>query len=177
MIMGPVTENMGAAANKTYDAIPEPKARQIGALMEYRHMDLGEMEKLLHEQRLARIAFSNNGNMYIIPLGYVWADGELLIMTSAGQKTDMAAHSPHVAFQVDDFPQTGMLGWSSVSGEGDWHVVDDEAGKGRVAGAVMSRFGDLGNWINQHPAARPGPPMVFVRIKPRWMTGRAFPNG
>jgi nitroimidazol reductase NimA-like FMN-containing flavoprotein (pyridoxamine 5'-phosphate oxidase superfamily) len=142
--------------------------------MIYRHMDANEVENLVREQRIVRVGFSANGKTYIVPLCYVWLDGEIQLMTSLGQKTEMAAANGRVAFQIDDFPETGLTGWASVIGEGDWNVVQDKDSIGRIAGAVMTRFTELADWAKSHPPA--GPPMAFVRIKPRWMTGRAFPT-
>ncbi len=83
--------------------------------MAQRELSREEIEQLLREQRIIRVAFSAQGKLYLLPLGYIWLDGALHLMTNAGQKTAMAAASPRVAFQIDNAPEKGMLGCSSPS--------------------------------------------------------------
>ncbi len=143
--------------------------------MAQRELSREEIEQLLGEQRIIRVAFSAQGKLYLLPLGYLWLDGALHLMTSAGQKTAMAAASPRVAFQIDDAPEKGMLAWSSVTGEGEWEVIADREVQQRIAGELMGRFPELREWAARESAGKQAAAaLVFARIRPLWMTGRAF---
>ncbi len=143
--------------------------------MAQRELTPEEIEHVLREQRIVRVAFSSGGTLYLVPLGFVWLDGALHLMTSAGQKTAMAAASPRVAFQIDDEAEKGMLAWSSVTGEGDWEVVTDRDAQTRTGSALISRFPELREWAAREAADKSAAAsMVFARIRPLWMTGRAF---
>ena len=61
--------------------------------MAQRELTRDEIELLMREQRTIRVAFSVPGRLYLLPLGYVWLDGALHLMTTAGQKTEMASAS------------------------------------------------------------------------------------
>ncbi len=144
-------------------------------LMAQRELTGDEIEQLLREQRIVRVAFFANGMLYLLPLGYIWIDGALHLMTSAGQKTAMAAESPRVAFQIDNAPEKGMLAWSSVTGEGKWEVIRDSEVQRRIAGELIGRFPELREWaVRESAGKQAAAALVFARIKPLWMTGRAF---
>ncbi len=143
--------------------------------MGQRALEDAEIERVLLGQRVVRVAFSADGSLYLLPLGYVWFHGALHLVTSTGQKTRMAASSARVAFQIDDFAATGMLGWSSVTGEGEWEVVTEGAVQKRALAALLEVFPELKQWgMSESRNKESAGALVFARIRPLWMTGRAF---
>ncbi len=143
--------------------------------MAQRELSPEEIEQLLRLQRLVRVAFSADGRLYLVPLGYVWLDDALHLMTSVGQKTAMAAANRRVAFQVDDAAEHGMIGWSSVTGEGEWEIVHAKRAQTTIGAALIARFPELLTWATRETLAKGASgSLVFARIKPLWMTGRAF---
>jgi uncharacterized protein len=151
-----------------------PVAVYRGAMAQ-RELTGDEIDALLRSQRIVRIAFSGGNRMYVLPLGYLWTDGALHLMTSAGQKTAMADANARVAFQIDDAAETGMLGWSSITGEGEWEVITAKAAQMKVGAALIARFPELLSWSNREAAKKAtSGALIFARIKPLWMTGRAF---
>ena len=143
--------------------------------MAQRELTRDEIELLMREQRTIRVAFSVPGRLYLLPLGYVWLDGALHLMTTAGQKTEMASASGRVAFQLDDSAEKGMLGWSSVTGEGEWEIVADGATQKMIAAALIARFPELREWAAREASVKESAgALLFARIKPVWITGRAF---
>ena len=143
--------------------------------MAQRALTAEEIDRLLREQRLVRVAFAARGQLYVLPLGYIWRDGALHLMTTAGRKSEMAAASGRVAFQLDDSAEKGMLAWSSVTGEGDWEIVADRAEQKTVGAALIDRFPELREWAARETSAKDSAgELLFARIKPVWMSGRAF---
>lgn len=143
--------------------------------MAQRDLDQKEIEALLRSQRVARVAFSSPSRVYVIPLGYVWFDQALHLVTTSGQKTKMAAANTRVAFQVDDATDQRLLAWSSVTGEGAWEIVVDRAVQQRILASLLSRFAELGQWTaKEYSEKESAGAVVFARIKPIWMTGRRF---
>ena len=143
--------------------------------MAQRELTREEMEQLLRSQRIVRVAFSAGERLYLLPLGYIWMAGALHLMTSAGQKTEMAASSGRVAFQVDDSAEQGMLAWSSVTGEGEWETVTAATARADIGPALIARFPELLAWANQETTRKEASgALLFARITPLWMTGRAF---
>lgn len=134
-----------------------------------------EIENLLRSERIVRVAFFGEGSGYLLPLGYVWLDGALNLMTTTGRKTEMGASNPRVAFQVDDSASSGLLAWSSATGEGRWEAVTDPAAQERIAAALLERFPELREWAGRElTEKRASEALLFVRIRPLWMTGRRF---
>jgi nitroimidazol reductase NimA-like FMN-containing flavoprotein (pyridoxamine 5'-phosphate oxidase superfamily) len=143
--------------------------------MAQRELTPDEIEHLLRSQRIVRVAFSAPDRLYLLPLGYVWLDAALHLMTSAGQKTEMAAANGRVAFQIDDSAEHGMIAWSSITGEGEWELVTAKTAQVKMGAALIARFPELLSWSNRETARKAtSGALQFARIKPIWMTGRAF---
>lgn len=143
--------------------------------MAQRELTREEIEQLLRSQRIVRVAFSANGHLYLLPLGYVWLDDALHLMTSAGRKTVMAAANRRVAFQLDDSAEHGMIGWSSVTGEGEWEIVDAHIAQAKIGALLLARFPELLSWATRETIQKgSSAALLFARIKPLWMTGRSF---
>jgi nitroimidazol reductase NimA-like FMN-containing flavoprotein (pyridoxamine 5'-phosphate oxidase superfamily) len=120
-----------------------------------------EIAEFLTSQRVVRVAFYADGELYLVPLGYVWYDSCLCCGTSEGHKTAIAARSPRVAFQVDNSCVSGLLHWTSVTGEGLFEPDDSLA----LKAALFLRFADV-------PREEISGPLRFFRIRPLHMSGR-----
>jgi len=140
-----------------------------------RQLDDSEIEELLRRERIVRVAFAADDRLYLLPLGYVWFDGALHLMTTRGQKTAMASSNPHVAFQIDDSPSAGLLGWSSVTGEGEWEIITDRTLQTTIGDALLDRFPELREWAEAESASKASAnELLFARIRPIRMTCRRF---
>jgi nitroimidazol reductase NimA-like FMN-containing flavoprotein (pyridoxamine 5'-phosphate oxidase superfamily) len=71
-----------------------------------------EANQLLARNHVGRLAYTFHDRVDIEPISYVFADGAIFMRTSAGSKVSMLAHSPWVAFEVDEV--TSPLDWQSV---------------------------------------------------------------
>ena len=146
--------------------------------MGFREFDQPEIERVLNEERVVRIAFTATGELYIVPVFYVWHEGSLCGLTTPGRKTAMAAAAPQVAFQVDSTAATGHFTWSSVSGEGEWSVVKDPAEFGPFALAMRQKLSDAPEWASKELNARFAEKgMVPFRIRPTRLSGRGHAEG
>ena len=130
---------------------------------------------LLQNERIARFAFNAEGELYLIPLGYVWFEGALCGMTDAGRKTKMAAIESRVTFQIDDSAGSGPFGWRSVMGEGEFEIITDPTTIGRLAPVVFERFSDAPPWaVAELGAKAEQGKAVFFKLSPRVLSGRTF---
>ncbi|HEX6314075.1 MAG TPA: pyridoxamine 5'-phosphate oxidase family protein [Gemmatimonadaceae bacterium] len=75
-----------------------------------------EMEAFLARHHVGRIAFAFKDRVDIEPIHYVFADGALYGRTTPGTKLTVLAHSPWVAFEVDEID--GPFDWRSVVAKG-----------------------------------------------------------
>jgi len=67
-------------------------------------MTPAEMERLLSEQKICRMALNDEPWPYIIALDYVYSDGEMYFhFADYGRKMDLIAKDPNVSVEVDNF--------------------------------------------------------------------------
>lgn len=114
-------------------------------------MMLGELndeqiENLLSSQVTGRIACSNDGVPYIVPINYYY-DGEKIIAHSVeGKKISIMRKNPVVCFQVDQI--TNIFNWQSVIAWGRFEEISDMEEKGNCMEALRARI---------RPFSAPGP--------------------
>jgi hypothetical protein len=85
---------------------------------------------------IVRVAFQDRNAPYVIPFGYAYHDGRLYGVTAPGRKTVIAEQNPRVGFQVDSSARTGPWEWRSVTGDGDFELVDDERERAAALAAL-----------------------------------------
>jgi uncharacterized protein len=101
-----------------------------------------------------------DGWPYVVPLLYVWRDGEIWVHNTAarGHLRDNVDHEPRVCFEVDEPGEVFAYGrfhcdtsveYRSVLAFGRIRVVEDRAEKAAFCDALLARYGDPG-W--QRPA-------------------------
>lgn len=142
--------------------------------MGFRDLDPAETEHVLARERVVRLAFHADGEHYLVPVFFTWHEGALCGFTTPGRKTEMAARQPRVAFQVDSTVTTGPWEWASVTGEGDFEMLDDPLEAMTFAPALQQKLADAPDWASQaleERFERLG--RVPWRLRPRTMSGRA----
>ena len=77
-----------------------------------RDLTPAEIDDLLRHQRIVRICFSAGGELYLLPLGYVWFDGAIHLMLSEGRKTAMLRAAPSVRGTAQVV--YGNMNWSTI---------------------------------------------------------------
>jgi len=93
----------------------------------FRDLTADEAAELLARNHIGRIAFSFHDRVDIEPLSYVFADGAIYLRTAPGSKLETLAHSPWVAFDVDEVE--GQFDWRSVVVHGTVYVLHDSGGE------------------------------------------------
>jgi hypothetical protein len=153
--------------------------QQESPTMPIREMTTADIDRFLSEQRVVRVCFHAFGQLYLIPLDYVWVDGTLCGLGPRGRKITMGEASPAVAFQIDSYtPATGPWMWQSVSGQGAFELVVDPKETERVGAMIQARFSDVPEWFQRERAAlAETTEFVFWRIIPSEMAGRALGPG
>jgi len=133
-----------------------------------------EIELVLEKERVIRIAFSHEGEQFLVPVFYTWHQDALCGLTTPGRKTRLGEANPVVAFQVDSTFVTGPWEWASVSGQGTFSRVTDPADFGVFAAKLGTSLADAPEWASkllQDRFARLG--MYPWRITPTELSGRA----
>lgn len=123
-------------------------------------LSAAECRELLeaHRPRVGRVAFAESNNPdwpTILPVNYVYVDGDIYFRTFRGSKLFAALSSQQVAFEVDGVEEDGRRGWSVVL-LGPLDVVVDDP-----PDAVRS----LHSWASDAPEH-------VVRLQVQQTTGR-----
>jgi nitroimidazol reductase NimA-like FMN-containing flavoprotein (pyridoxamine 5'-phosphate oxidase superfamily) len=79
---------------------------------------------VLSRNHLGRLAFMNASRVDIEPVSYVAADSWLFMRSAGGAKLDALAHSPYVAFEVDEVKNP--FDWRSVVARGTIYLMSDD---------------------------------------------------
>jgi hypothetical protein len=90
----------------------------------FRALDADECVALLARQRVGRLAYVLHGQVGIVPIHYVWADGWIYGRTAVGEKLAALRAHPWVAFEVDEVD--GTFDWRSVVVRGAFYRLARE---------------------------------------------------
>ena len=141
--------------------------------MAFKDLNQTEIDQLVSEERVMRIGFEADGELFLVPLGYTWHRNAFYAMTTHGRKTSMAAVNPKVSFQLDTSATTGQYSWHSVSGEGTFEVLTDRDEIETVSPLLVSQFPDMPEWMqSEYAEKQERGEVVIVRVRPSRMTGR-----
>ncbi len=100
---------------------------QKGKQPVFARLTAGECSALLRRNHVGRIAFVNEGLIDIEPVHFVASKDWLLMRSAQGTKLEAFAHSPYVAFEVDEVD--GPFDWRSVVVHGTIYVMAEHGGR------------------------------------------------
>ena len=120
--------------------------------------DKNRIEEFIEKEQILRIAFYDEGDIYIVPInyGYLYDDKYTFYFhgAKAGRKYELAKNKPNVGFEIDgkymlleseeacDFSAT----FQSVIGTGSLSLVEDNAEKIRGLNAIMKQTTSKSEW-------------------------------
>ena len=83
-----------------------------------------ESGAVLSRNHIGRVAFLNDAVVDIEPVSYAAVNSWIFIRSAEGTKLEAFAHSPYVAFEVDEIE--GPFDWRSVVAHGTIYVMADD---------------------------------------------------
>ncbi len=86
-----------------------------------------EIEEVLYNNAVGRIACSNNNQPYIVPINYVYDGAYIIAHATEGQKIDIMRNNSAVCFEVDEI--VNFTNWKSVVIQGTYEEITDEKDK------------------------------------------------
>lgn len=124
-----------------------------------------EIDRLLREQRVGRLACTVDDQPYVVPINYSYDGRHIYAYSSIGRKIEIMRRQPRVCLQVDDV--TGSSVWRSVVIQGQYEELDGESER-RAALAVLAPAGSALVSRGLNGASQ----IVVFRISPTDVTGR-----
>lgn len=109
-----------------------------------------QIENLLKEQVTGRIACQSNGEIYLVPVNYVYRDGYIYSHSAEGKKIRMMRKNPDICFEVDDI--RSVFRWQSVIIQGTYEEITDLEEKQQAMQGIIHRIMPLITSPNGHPS-------------------------
>lgn len=113
-------------------------------------LDQTQIETLLKQQVIGRIACHADGVTYIVPINYVYKAPFVYCHSADGRKIQMMRKNPAVCFEVDDIQS--IFCWKSVIAWGEFEEVTDMLEKEQVMQGLIHRIMPLSNNPADHPS-------------------------
>ena len=117
------------------------------------------IEQFIAEEQIIRIAFYDNGDLYIVPLnyGYTYENEKYVFYfhgAKAGRKYELSKASPNVGFEIDgayelleaDVACDYSAKFQSVIGTGRLSIVEDYEEKIKGLNALMNHISGKAKW-------------------------------
>ena len=113
--------------------------------------DKSEIESIIQQSLVCRLALSDNGSPYIVPLCFGYSDNTLYFHSAKeGKKREILERNNNVCFEFDVGTEVkpGKTGcdwgmkYRSVIGFGEAFIVEDLEEKRRALGIIMAQYAD-----------------------------------
>lgn len=141
-----------------------------------REMTAQENTAVVSAGRLARLACASEGQPYVVPIHYAFADRHLYSFSMPGQKVEWMRSNPKVCVQIDDLSSSRR--WKSVVIYGVFEELPDRIGTKVHRDHAWSLLEKHANWWEPGGLKPVLPPVanasshLFYRIRIESMTGR-----
>lgn len=132
-----------------------------------------EIERLLSEEFVGRLACSVDGRPYVVPVAYAYKDGYVYSHSSEGQKIRMMRRNRNVCFEVDRVQDE--FNWRSVVAWGTYEELRGEAAEEAMRAILVKFLPSRLRDASALPDSRPGvleEGAVVYRIRITERTGR-----
>src|SRR5687768_5884955 len=85
-------------------------------MLEIQDLSESEITEILARVGYGHLACSRDDRPYVVPIQYVYEDGEIFIYTTEGKKFDIISRNPKVCLQVEEV--INNMQWQSVIVDG-----------------------------------------------------------
>jgi uncharacterized protein len=109
-----------------------------------------QIENLLKQQVIGRIACQENGVPYIVPINYFYDGTHIFCHSSMGKKIEIMRKHPFVCFEVDDI--TSVFKWQSVIAVGKFEEITDMDEKEQAMQGLIHRIMPFADNPKDHPS-------------------------
>lgn len=131
----------------------------------------GEAIELLSTGKIGRLGCVDNGEPYVVPINYVFKDGNIYSHSLPGRKIDALRAHPRACLQVDQIHND--LEWRSVIAYGDFEEMHTPSDRRAVVSKLLARFPLLTPVESMMAQDASAPDSVIFRIRVDRITGVA----
>ncbi len=139
--------------------------------------DRTEIEEIIRKASICRLALSDNGTPYIVPVCFGYENDTLYFHSATeGRKLDILKRNNRVCFEMDIETKLVMaqkactcgMKYRSVIGFGTASVVEDQAGKQKGLDAIMRQYSGPEGDYSQEALNR----TTVIKVKIESLTGK-----
>lgn len=130
-----------------------------------------EARELLSAGTFGRLGCVDNGEPYVVPINYVFADESIYSHSLPGRKIDAMRAHPRVCLQVDEIEDE--FKWRSVIVYGDFEEIRVPSDRRSILGKLISRFPMLTPVESVMAQDASAPDSIVFRIRIDRITGVA----
>lgn len=129
-----------------------------------------EAKELLSTCKIGRLGCVDNGEPYVVPINYVFEDGNIYSHSLPGRKIDALRAHPRACLQVD---QIHNHEWRSAIAYGDFEEIRAPSDRRAVLSRLLARFPLLTPVESAMAQDASAPDSVIFRIRVDRITGVA----
>jgi nitroimidazol reductase NimA-like FMN-containing flavoprotein (pyridoxamine 5'-phosphate oxidase superfamily) len=97
-----------------------------------------EARNLIAGGKIGRLGCVDNGEPYVVPINYVFADGSIYSHSLPGRKIDLLRAHPRACLQVDEIENE--LKWRSVIAYGNFEEIRVPSDRRSILSKLLARF-------------------------------------
>jgi nitroimidazol reductase NimA-like FMN-containing flavoprotein (pyridoxamine 5'-phosphate oxidase superfamily) len=97
-----------------------------------------EARNLIAGGKIGRLGCVDNGEPYVVPINYVFADGSIFSHSLPGRKIDVLRAHPRACLQVDEIEND--LKWRSVIAYGNFEEIRVPSDRRSILSKLLARF-------------------------------------
>lgn len=107
----------------------------------FRRLAKEEAQSLLDEGRTGRLGCITERGPYVVPISYLFHDGDIYAHSAVGEKIHALRRDPRACFQVDEVRDEYR--WRSVIAFGSYEEVTDATERESFKRRILTRFPHL----------------------------------
>lgn len=134
------------------------------------------VEELLSNLPVAHVGVIAEGDPYVTPVSFVWADGTLWFRTGTGARLDALRAHPRVCIELTDF-DTATGAWASVILSGSAELVEDPDTERRVIDQMRAKYRRVTGLALEMDADIVPEEGAVIALRPDEVSGRASGSG
>lgn len=100
-------------------------------------LNIEEIDQVLQQNFIGRIACHAEGLTYIVPISYAYSCETIYVRTFEGMKVNMMRKNPQVCFEVDVLDN--LSNWKSVIAWGEFEELTDKEERNQALKILMDR--------------------------------------
>jgi len=108
-----------------------------------------QIEGLLMRQVTGRLACHCDDETYLVPVNYVYKDGQIYAHSGPGKKIEMMRSNPKVCFEVEELES--IFQWKCVIGWGTFEEITDPTEKHSARQLLTHRLMPFVSQPGNHP--------------------------